>query len=175
MILAFAGRVLGFFRSWIQLHKTLTGSFQLRKESRYALAMMAWLEMEAERCDTLQELWTSYLFLSRKLGFASLRLVLDRGTEFVWKSHSPAPLNQTWRRARHDLHLANVRGIEFGADASAMSQDVFEHLTELACEAWMKAAQRWSRTSGHAIRFEPAYPQTEVLIAPGRVLVANAT
>ena len=55
-----------------------------------------------------------------------------------------------------------------------MSAGVFEHLTELAAEAWMKAAQRWQKSTGHAVRFEPAVLNLVPLVDPGRVMVANA-
>jgi UDP-GlcNAc:undecaprenyl-phosphate GlcNAc-1-phosphate transferase len=169
-----AARLMGFFRNFWEVRKILGSSFQLRRESRYALAMMAWLEMEAERCEALQELWTSYLFFTRKLGFAHVRLVLNHGTDFVWKSHSAGPDKPDWHRARHDIALANIRAIEFSAAAASMSKETFQHLAELAAEAWIKAAHRWKEASGESISFEPAIPQVAPVLAPGRVLVANA-
>ena len=169
-----AARLLGFFRNFWEVRKILGSSFQLRRESRYALAMMAWLEMEAERCDALQELWTSYLFFTRKLGFAHVRLVLSHGTDFVWKSHGSGAEKPEWHRASHEIALANIRAIEFSAAATSMSAETFQHLAELAAEAWIKAAHRWKEASGEAITFEPAIPQVAPVLAPGRVLVANA-
>jgi UDP-GlcNAc:undecaprenyl-phosphate GlcNAc-1-phosphate transferase len=174
-LVVFAGaRILGLFRNWWEVRKILGSSFQLRRESRYALAMMAWLEIEAERCDALQELWTSYLFFTRKLGFAHVRLVLNQGTDFVWKSHTATASNEDWHRVRHEIALANIRAIEFSAAASGMTAETFQHLAELAAEAWIKAASRWEEASGQSISFEPAIPQIAPVLAPGRVLVANA-
>lgn len=172
LAVAFAARMLGFFRNCWELRRILGSSLQLRKESRYALAMMAWLEMEAERSDTLQELWTSYLFFTRKLGFSHVRLVLDGGTDFVWASHTTSTVAR--HRGRHELRLANVNAIEFAAPILEMEHETFSHLTELAAEAWMKAAQRWQQANGHSISFEPALPQVAPILDPGKVLVANA-
>ena len=174
LVIFSAARVMGFFRNWWEVRRILGTSFQLRRESRYALAMMGWLEMEAERCEVLQELWTSYLFFTRKLGFAHVRLVLQQGTDFVWKSHTPVPVTGGWHRIRHDIALANIRGIEFCASDASMSSETFLHLAELAAEAWLKAAQRWKQASGQSISFEPALPQLLPVEEPGRVLVANA-
>ena len=42
-------------------------------------SLFARLEMEAERCENLQELWTTYLFVTRKLGLSQVKLILDSG------------------------------------------------------------------------------------------------
>jgi len=133
---------------------------------------MTWLEMEAERCDNLQELWTSYLFVTRKLGFSQVRLVLERDTDFVWKS--PAVSDTDLLRRRQELRLANITAIEYSAEAGTMPATVFDHLTELAAETWMKVAQRWQKANDQPIRFEPAVLKIVPLVEPGRVLVANA-
>jgi hypothetical protein len=131
--------------------------------------------MEAERSESMQELWTTFLFIARKLGFTQVRLVLDQQTDFVWRNQS-APRGDTTavRRRRQEVRFANITAIEFTASSEAMAAGVFEHLTELAAEAWMKAAQRWQAASGHPVRFEPAVLNLTPLIDPGRVMVANA-
>jgi hypothetical protein len=100
--------------------------------------------------------------------------VLNKGTDFVWKSYSTRPETVEWHRASHEISLANIRAIEFSAAAVSMPQETFQHLAELAAEAWIKAAHRWKEASGESISFEPAIPQVAPLLAPGRVLVANA-
>ena len=79
-----------------------------------------------------------------------------------------------FRRRRQEVRFANITAIEFAAAPDVMSAAVFEHLTELAAEAWMKASQRWQDTSGQVVRFEPAVLNITPLVEPGRVMVANA-
>jgi UDP-GlcNAc:undecaprenyl-phosphate GlcNAc-1-phosphate transferase len=174
LVVLCAAPIVSFAQNFWQVRRVLGTSLQLRRESRYALAMMAWLEIEAERCDTLQELWTSYLFFTRKMGFFHLRLVLEAGTDFVWRSLVAAESDAEWHRVRQDLAFANIRAIEFSARTSAMSAETFQHLAELAAEAWMKAAQRWKAARGHNVIFTPALPQIAPILDPGHVMVANA-
>ena len=58
----------------------------------------------------------------------------------TWESTVPVtkPLN-----CSHDLAFAGGARLDFGGDADAMSERVFDHVSELAAEAWLKAALRW--------------------------------
>jgi len=175
LILFASARYFGFLKDWLSVGRELGLSLRLRKETRYALLLCQWLEMEAERSESMQELWTTFLFIARKLGFSQVRLVLDTETDFVWRNQStPRAENDQLRRRRLDVRFANILAVEFSAEADVMSAGVFEHLTELAAEAWMKAAQRWQQASGHPVRFEPAVLNLTPIVSPGRVMVANA-
>ncbi len=175
LVLFASARYFGFLKDWLTVGRELGLSLRMRKETRYALTLCQWLELEAERSESMQELWTTFLFIGRKLGFAQIRLVLDEQTDFVWRNQSvPRGDSEQLRRRRIEVRFANITAVEFTAGADAMSAGVFEHLTELAAEAWMKAAQRWQNTSGHPVRFEPAVLTLTPLVDPGRVMVANA-
>ncbi len=175
LVLFASARYFGFLKDWLTVGRELGLSLRLRKETRYALTLCQWLELEADRSDSMQELWTTFLFIARKLGFAQVRLVLDEQTDFVWRSQSLARGDsELIRRRRLDVRFANITAVEFSAAAESMAPEVFEHLTELAAEAWIKAAQRWQNTSGQAVYFEPAVLNLTPLIQPGRVMVANA-
>jgi len=175
LILFVSARYFGFVKDWLSVGRELGLSLRMRKETRYALMLCHWLEMEAERSESMQELWTTFLFIARKFGFSQVRLVLDRETDYVWRNQSGARGDsEMFHRRRQDVRFANILAVEFSASCDAMSAPVFEHLTELAAESWMKAAQRWQRTSGCVVRFEPAVLNITPLIDPGRVMVANA-
>jgi UDP-GlcNAc:undecaprenyl-phosphate GlcNAc-1-phosphate transferase len=171
LILFATARFFGFIKDWCAVGRELGASFQLRRETRYALQMCRWLEMEAERSETLQELWTSYLFITRKLGLSQVKLVLDTG-----RTVSRSPIRHEsadFHRNRHELLLANIKAIEFASESSAMSPKLFEHLTELAVEAWMKSVQRWQRVHGIPAIFEPAVPSETAFFSRGRALISN--
>jgi UDP-GlcNAc:undecaprenyl-phosphate GlcNAc-1-phosphate transferase len=175
LILFASARYFGFVKDWLTIGRELGLSLRLRKETRYALMLCQWLELEAERSESMQELWTTFLFIARKLGFSQVRLILNEQTDFVWRNFAAARTDtDQLRRRRLDVRFANISAVEFSAAADVMTAGVFEHLTELAAEAWMKAAQRWQNSSGHTVYFEPAVLNLIPIVDPGRVMVANA-
>jgi UDP-GlcNAc:undecaprenyl-phosphate GlcNAc-1-phosphate transferase len=171
LLFFFSARLFGFVKDWQSVGRELGISLSLRKETRYALALCEWLELEAERCDSLQELWTTYLFITRKLGLSQVKLILEGGRKI---SRDQALPGQTdFHRQRRNLPLANIQAIEFGSESSAMSPRLFEHLTELAAEAWMKAVQRWQDVNQVPAVFEPAVPSETAFFSRGRALISN--
>ena len=173
LIFFVSARLCGFVKDWNAVGKELGVSLRLRKETRYALALCQWLEMEAERCEDLQELWTTYLFITRKLGFSQVKLILARG-QAVERDQMLSQPSTDFHRNRHEMPLANIKAIEFASESSAMAPRLFEHLTELAAEAWMKAVQRWQSVHRISAVFEPALPSETAFISRGRALVSNA-
>ena len=180
LIFFVSARLFGFVKDWYSIGKELGVSLRLRRETRYALAALQWLELEAERCGTLQELWTSYLFVTRKLGLARVKLHLDNGRT-VSREQLPSggisgpATTQTsiLRRHRHEMQLANIKAIEFASEEETMSPQQFEHLTELAAEGWMKAVQRWQAVNQLPVSFEPALPSETAFFSRGRALISN--
>ena len=47
----------------------------LRRETRYTMLLAQWLEMEAERCLTPEELWKNFVFFADKLEFAEVKQI----------------------------------------------------------------------------------------------------
>jgi UDP-GlcNAc:undecaprenyl-phosphate GlcNAc-1-phosphate transferase len=168
----FSARLFGFVKDWQAVGRELGVSLSLRKETRYALALCEWLEMEAERCESLQELWTTYLFITRKLGLAQVRLVLDGGRSVSRSPVSPGQSTE-FHRQRREMPLANIRAMEFASESAVMSARLFEHLSELAAEAWMKAVQRWQAVNQMPAVFEPAMPSETAFVSRGRALISN--
>lgn len=144
-----AVRSLGLGQDWFAVQGAVGNMLRLRKETRYALCLGRWLELESERCsaDGLSE---SYFFLIRKLGFARVKLVLDDG-EAGWEiSKSADAANQ--HKLSMSVGLGNVQAVEVTAEHAAMSSKQFDLLAELAVEAWVRAALRWEAVNGRPIR-----------------------
>lgn len=119
----------------------------MRRESRYTILLAQWLEMEAERCASPEALWENFVFIAAKLELAEVKLHLRDGL-LVWRAPRVAE-GAELERKRHDFHGSAITGIEISSVRNDNSAKVFEMKSELAAEAWFKAASRW-RAANHA-------------------------
>ncbi|MDB6108792.1 MAG: putative undecaprenyl-phosphate N-acetylglucosaminyl 1-phosphate transferase [Pedosphaera sp.] len=139
LVLLAAARAFRFSRKWFSIRQVLCDSLEQRKATRYALTLGHWLEMEADRSDSMEELWCDFQFMAGKLGFAEVKLTLaDEQQE--WREESGGELNSELRL--QCMHFQGMK-LEFAAKSETMTQLVFEHVCELCAEAWHKAATRW--------------------------------
>jgi UDP-GlcNAc:undecaprenyl-phosphate GlcNAc-1-phosphate transferase len=153
LILLLSARSFNFSRDWFAVGRVLENSLELRKETQYALALGRWLEMEAERSPALEDLWADFVFMARKLGFTGVELRLKDGAR-TWQLPEQPDSVPALRRV-HELNLDGVMLLEFGADSKRIPPHVFEHVSELAAEYWLKAATRWKAVNKLPLRFGP--------------------
>lgn len=150
LTLILSARSFNFSRDWFAVGRVLENSLEVRKETQYALALGNWLELEAERAESLDTLWRDFEFTARKLGFASVAIQFGTDTR-TWLL--PGTSSDVWT-STHELNLDGGMSLEFTAQKAAMSERVFEQLTELAAESWLKAAARWRATHEKPFRFQ---------------------
>ena len=155
MILVAARRV-GLVHNWFSVKTRLTNSLALRVESRYALTLSSWMEMESERRVSVYDLWEDYQFVVKKLGFSSVRLELKDGIN-VWETPGFNPDDDSQPRAGFDLNGCGK--LEFVANPQVMQDNLFELLSELAAETWHKAASRWQKLNQAPLHFAAAVSQ----------------
>ena len=148
LLLLISARSLGLVRDWFTADGTLGNVLRMRRETRYALCLGRWLELEAERCTESKELWDSYVFFASKVGFTRVRFILENG-ELVWSRAGNPNMTQT---VLFPIVTGNIKGLEFTAETAVMSRKLFEHLTELAGETWLKTALRWEQKHGRAMQ-----------------------
>ncbi|NDF00738.1 MAG: hypothetical protein EB034_21075, partial [Verrucomicrobia bacterium] len=118
----------------------------IRRETRYTMLLAQWLEMEAERCGTPEQLWENFVFFANKLELAEVKLFLRAG-QLTWQAPG-CPANEAeLERKHHDVHGLAITGIEVAVRKGGMSPKLFEMKSELAAEAWFKAATRWRSTN----------------------------
>ena len=140
LVLILSARSFNFSRDWFAVGRVLENSQEVRKEAHYALAHANWLELQAERADSLEELWEDFLFAVRKMGFCAATLETNFGKR-EWRR---PPEGAEWVSV-HDLSLEGMTVLRLHGDSGSMSERVFEHISELAAEAWVKAATRWHK------------------------------
>jgi hypothetical protein len=140
LVLVISGHVSGFTKDWFAIGGQLGQSLALRKETRYALILSQWLEMEVERHHSVDELWQDYQFVVKKLGFSMVRLALPDGAH-TWRAEGFDERTGELQRVCHELSDGSV--IEFAADQRVLPEQLFNLLADLAAETWHKAALRW--------------------------------
>lgn len=158
IMLAVTARSVGLIQSWFSMKSRLSKSLAMRMETRYALTLSQWLEMESERRTSILELWEDYRFVVRKLGFSEVRLGLGEAME-NWQTAGFDPAAGHLQRTRFDVNGCGQ--IEFAADPKVLPEKLFELLSELAAEAWHKAATRWEKLNRIPLSFNAvACPDT---------------
>lgn len=140
LILVTASR-LNFARPWLSPANLIGSTLEVRKASQYALALCQWFELEAERSPSLEALWGDFEFLVRKLELARVCVETDAGPK-VWEGEALSSETEKFECVL-PLNHAVYRQIAFAADATRMTDRVFDQVTELAAEAWIKGVTRW--------------------------------
>lgn len=147
LLVLVAATRLSFARVWLSPAYLFGGTMAVRKASQYALVLGQWLELEAERSPSLDALWQDYEFMVRKIGFQRVRLEAD-GVQRLWESPTapPTPLAQ---QCVMPLNHATHKKMTFWADADRMPDRVFDQVSELAAEAWVKAVIRLQKSQAN--------------------------
>jgi UDP-GlcNAc:undecaprenyl-phosphate GlcNAc-1-phosphate transferase len=161
LLLLLSARSFNFSRDWFAVGRVLEDAVGIRRETQYALALTRWLELEAERAVTVEGLWTDFAFVAGKLGFQRVQLKLA-GCVRTWQS--PEQLDEARSlRCAHEMRFNGVMTLEFVGDTTRMSQRLFEHLSELAAEGWLKAATRWQTATKLPLQFSaPSKPPAQI-------------
>lgn len=148
LVLLIAAGATPFSRYWFDVTNVLGSSFKLRKLSHYALALGECLELEAERASSVEDLWKEFTFLCRKLGFAWVEINFQ-SSAVTWE-YSNEPVSASAITQTHELHDGQNIVLRFRASSRLTDISHFEHLGDLAAEAWHKAYRRWRE--GHSMK-----------------------
>jgi UDP-GlcNAc:undecaprenyl-phosphate GlcNAc-1-phosphate transferase len=150
LVLLMFAKLSGLAKNWVAIVSGLGKSLALRKETRYALALSRWLEMEAERHGSIEEIWQDYTFAVRKLGFSRIKLILPESTS-TWELEGSDP--ETYGMQHASRQISDGMTIEFHADKEAMPEILFSLLTDLASEIWHKVVSRWQKINKTSLVF----------------------
>lgn len=163
MILLMSAGCFSFSREWFAVGKVVGNSLETRKQTRYALALGAWFEMEVDRCSTAESMWEDFKFIARKLGFATVTLWTPEGRH-EWKRDASIQKAEMAHRRRFDL--PHVFAMEITADEKVLTNVNFEFLSELAAEMWLRNVQRWEKLNRAALKFRTGLPDVPVSAVP---------
>jgi UDP-GlcNAc:undecaprenyl-phosphate/decaprenyl-phosphate GlcNAc-1-phosphate transferase len=158
LVLILLARQFDFSRAWLKPGPTFTRSIETRREVQYALALGAWLELEATRAHSLPDLWKDFSFMIRKLGFSTVRLKFG-DAERSWHGLDTHSNDTPPHQIRQVLHGGRAGTLELGASPHLMDERLFELLSELSIEAWLKSFQRLTNLSQGTPSFNPSVPR----------------
>jgi UDP-GlcNAc:undecaprenyl-phosphate/decaprenyl-phosphate GlcNAc-1-phosphate transferase len=150
LVLLIAGHLSGFTKNWFRISSQLGKLLNLRRETRYALALDRWLMLEAERSGSVLELWEDFRFVVRKLGFSGVKLTLPDGTIQGWRAGESDRNADDFHQAAHEISDGTI--IQLEADKETMPETRFHLLGDLASETWYKAAARLRSTQEASTR-----------------------
>jgi UDP-GlcNAc:undecaprenyl-phosphate/decaprenyl-phosphate GlcNAc-1-phosphate transferase len=137
-----SARWFSFSREWFAVGRVMGNSLEMRDSIHYALALGRWFEMEAKNCDSVENLWSDYQLILLKLNFVRAKLTLmDDARE--WKRIDAADPLSPLARIRREFSVGEAFSVEFAIESSALDPVLFEHLSEIAAEAWHKAVSSW--------------------------------
>lgn len=172
LLLACAG-ALPFSRRWFAVGRALGRSLSMREQTRYALCLAQWLELEGGRHEAVESLWCDLVFAARRLGFVSVKLSLH-GTVRHWQLQHSAPTSS----ASHAVQNGHKGVLEFKVPACLKNRfaakdacgpnprcevfskccisdpRVFELMSELLAESWNKAVAQLEKRHPKRFRLE---------------------
>ncbi|MDD2710019.1 MAG: MraY family glycosyltransferase [Verrucomicrobiae bacterium] len=142
VLMVLAARFFGFVQDWYKVGYLLSNAIQSRRKTRFALHLGRWLEMEAERCENLDELWNLFVFMLRRFGFTEARLVAGDGAVVRRMKVEGKHSGESWRN-RILLNDERNGALELAIPAEVLPSDFCQLYAELAAEYWQKAELRW--------------------------------
>ena len=170
LILLLCAGKLRFSRNWFAVGRAVGESLQMREEIQYALTLMRWLELEGGRHNSAEELWSDLAFAAQRLGYDSVKLSLADG-ERAWAStngclrtHSVIQALEGGRLGTLELKapvcetgavlVPGTQPCERSFCPCVGDQRVFEIVSELLAEGWVKAVRKMENEDQAPLRFD---------------------
>ncbi len=173
LVLVICAGNLSFSREWFDVGRVLGHSLELRREIQYALSLTRWLELEGGRQATVEELWEGLAFAARKLGFASVKLTLADGQRVWARPETGGAMRSVQQEIDGgesgvlELRAPACEGRDAGCGQTRAAPacergslcpcvgdaKMFEVVSELLAEGWLKAVQRWRNGKGVPVCF----------------------
>jgi UDP-GlcNAc:undecaprenyl-phosphate GlcNAc-1-phosphate transferase len=172
VLLLCAGK-LRFSRDWFAVGRVVGNSLEMRQEIHYALTLMEWLALEGGRRNSGEELWSDLVFAAQRLGYSSVKMTLADGQR-VWEQiNACSPTRsvvQVLQGGRFGTLELKATYCPAEADPAQRSQDcersfcpcvsdsrVFEIVSELLAEGWVKGVRNSSHAGVALLRFDSTF------------------
>jgi hypothetical protein len=169
VLLLCAGK-LRFSRDWFAVGRVVGNSLEMREEIHYALTLIQWLALEGGRRNSGEELWADLVFAAQRLGYSSVRLTLADGQRVWERTSGCSPTRsvvQVLQGGRFGTLELTAPFCPAEADSVGRSKDceqsfcpcvsddnVFEIVSELLAEGWVKGVRNSSHPSATPLRID---------------------
>ena len=139
----------------------LTDSLQSRRDIRNALYLKDWLIAEAERADSVSNLWSDFRFVLKKMGFCRAKLTIEEEEREFFLPHTPhRDSEQLWMET-HTIQSKQITTLSLCGEKDNMSKKQFSLLADIAAEAWTSAGRKWYETNGCSATFDAVASETK--------------
>src|ERR1035437_6344169 len=169
LILLLCAGKLRFSRDWYAVGQ-IVGNLDMRQEIHYALTLTHWLVLEGGRRDSVEEFWSDLVFAAQRLGDCSVRLALADGqrrwdqTNACGSAHSVVQVLQAGRLGTLELKAPageigtlphqRTQPCERSFRPRVSDERVFEIVSELLAEGWVKGVSKSSGAVAGPLRFD---------------------
>jgi len=130
----------------------LNDSIRARQETKNALQLRDWFVLEAERADTGEHLWSDFHFILKKIGFcrAELRIGAIERRFYIPNTAHDEP-DKCWQETHE---IGSQTRLTLYSEREHFTEGQFLVISDLACEAWKRAAANWRAANENELTFE---------------------
>jgi len=173
IVLLFVAGKLRLSREWFAVGRIVGNSLEMRQEIHYALTLMQWLALEGGRRNSGEEFWSDLVFAAQRLGYSAVKMTLADGQR-VWEQTSGCSptrsVVQVLAGGRFGTLELKAPCCPAEADPAQPSKDgerslcpcvsdgrVFEIVSELLAEGWVKGVRNSSHAGAALLRFDTKF------------------
>lgn len=151
-------RPFGFLREWFVLERMVETSLELRRQTQSALTFCRWFEMELQRCDSVDEIWSNFLLVCQKLRIQCAELRLNNGVR-TWAVDGFDSGDKDLYTSKHSWSGdGEFLELTLSAGRTSVSRRIFDQMAELGAESWFKAMLFWQEKRGREMTWGLAEP-----------------
>lgn len=132
--------------------RILSESFEAREDTKNALQLRDWLALEATRADKGEHLWSDFHFVLKKIGFCRAELRIGRVKRSFYLPHTAHDQPEFLWRETHDI--GHDTELTLWAEKDHFSSRQFDLISDIAGEAWSRAAVEWRRVNDVELTFD---------------------
>lgn len=130
----------------------VSDSISSRQDTKNALQLRDWFTLEAARADAGEHLWSDFHFVLKKIGFcrAELHIGIEKRSFYIPHTPHDQP-NSLWQET---YEISPEVELTLYAEKDHFSERQFNIISDLACEAWNRAAAQWKASNGEDLTFD---------------------